>query len=313
MNKIDYIRLSHSETNRKIWNAITGKCFALKQKNRFLGYLWITVASIAFGFIAVFGWFSFLTVFVKDIRFTQHYMRTVISTQSMTSEQVNNYLDTCKLDYKNRVSYGNIPMKKQKQTEATFELLYREFGTPQPDSIQLLTQTVTENNSELKTISSFTTWKHTTEKVEIERKQQMQDEQAKRKISARNREKGRMLNSFESELTPEQIDLLVECCNNIQIFTRNIESYELKEILSCSHREPLPITVNKHLAVLFDKLREHKLICKTWMSVAERFNCFVSRQGKPITSKDLSAALSTSSIIDRHIENQINDWIDDIV
>jgi hypothetical protein len=49
------------------------------------------------------------------------------------------------------------------------------------------------------------------------------------------------------------------------------------------------------------------------MSVAERYNCFVSKQGKPITSKDLSAALSTASLINREIEDKINECMDVII
>jgi hypothetical protein len=129
-------------------------------------------------------------------------------------------------------------------------------------------------------------------------------------MSAHNRSKGRMLNTFESALTGEQLDTLVNCCNGIRIFTRDIETHEMEAILACSHEEPLQVNVNKHLAVLFDRLREHELICRTWMSVAERYNCFVSRQGKPITSKDLSAALSTASLIKQDVEDRINECID---
>jgi hypothetical protein len=305
MKKIDYIRLSHSEANRKIWDSIIKKYVALKQRSKLSGFVWIIAASITFGFISVFSWFSFLGMFFKNIRFTQHYMRTVITVQSMTTEQANNYLDSCFLDYKNCLSYGNIPLKEQKRIEATFELLHREFGTPKPDNLQVLTQIAAKGNSELKTISSYIVWKYTEEKAEIERKQQLQYEQAKRKISTHNRMKGRMLDSFEPALTEEQLDMLVNCCNDIQVFTRDIEAYEIEEILLCSHSEPLQVTVNKHLALLFDKLHERRLICKTWMSVAERYNCFISRQGKPITSKDLSAALSTASLIKQEIEDQI--------
>jgi hypothetical protein len=317
MKKFDYIRLSHSEANRKIWDGIIERYIALKQKNRLAAILWIVAASPVFGCISVFSWFSFLSMLFKDVRYTQHYMRTVINRKGMTAGEANAYLDSCMQDYKNRLSYGNIPVKEQKRIEATFELLYKKFGIPEPDNsadvagnIQSLAQVVSESNSELKTISTYTTWKHGVEIGEIKRKQQLQDEQVKRKISAHNREKGRMLDSFESALTNEQLDMLVRCCNDIRIFTRDIEAFELQAILACSHREPLQVNVNKHLAVLFDKLSKCNLICTTWMSVAERRNCFVSRKGKAIVSKDLSSALSTASLIKQEIEDRINECID---
>jgi hypothetical protein len=317
MKKLDYIRLSHSEANRKIWDGIVERYITLRQKNNLAAILWIVVASFAFGGIAIIGWLASFFMVFKDLRYTPHYLRTVIVSLRMTREQANAFLDATLLDYKNRLSYGNIPVNEQKRIETTFELLYKEFGVPEPDNsvdvagnIQSLAQVVSESNSELKTISTYTTWKHEVEIEEIQRKQQLQDEQAQRKISAHNREKGRMLDSFESILNEKQLDTLVNGCNDIQIFTRDIEVYELQDIFSCSHKEPLQVGVNKHLAILFDKLREHNLICKTWMSVAERYNCFVSRQGKPITSKDLSAALSTASLVKQEIENRINECID---
>jgi hypothetical protein len=317
MKKFDYIRLSHSEANQKIWDGIIEKYVTLKQKNKLVAVLWIAAASPVFGCISVFGWFSFLSMIFKDIRFTQHYMRTVINTGNMTAGQANTYLDSCMLDYKNRLSYGNIPVKEQKRIEATFELLYKEFGMPEPDNsvdiagnIQSLAQVVSESNSELKAISTYTTWKHGVEIEEVQRKQQLQDEQAKRKTSAHNREKGRMLDSFESALTNEQLDIIARCCNGIRMFTRDIEEFEMRDILACSHKEPLQVNVNKHLAVLFDRLSKHKLICTTWMSVAERRACFISKKGKAIVSKDLSSALSTASLIKQEIEDRINECID---
>jgi len=238
----------------------------------------------------------------------------------MTTEQANQFLDTQFADYKNRLSYGNISLKEQKQIEATFELLFSEYALPKQNNseiisgnIQTLTKVVADGNKELKTISKYTNWKHIVEKEEADRKQQLKDEQAKRTLSAHNREKGRMLDSFESALTGEQMDILVECCNDIKIFTRDIESYEMKDILSCSHKNPLPVNINKHLAVLFDRLRGHKLICSTWMSVAEKYKCFVSRKGKPIVSKDLSAALSTAYLIPIEVDDKINEWVAKII
>ena len=278
-------------------------------------------ACVVFGYIAVIGWFSSFSMLFRDLRFTPHYLRTAIVSLRMSGEQATAFLDASFRDYKVRLSYGHFSVKEQKRIETTFELLFDEFGTTKSnnnkseiaENIETLTQIVSDSNSELKTISNYTTWKHSIETEEIERKQQMQSQQAKRTLSAQNREKGRMLENFEANLTDKQLDIFVAACNEISLFTRDIEVYEMEDILSCSHNEPLPITINKHLAVLFDQLREHRLICKTWMSVAERRNCFVSKHGKPVTSKDLSSALSTSSLIKQDIEYRINECINAVI
>jgi hypothetical protein len=317
MKKYDYIKIAQDNANQQIWDIICLRYRSFARKNVFLGVLWMIVACIVFGCIAVIGWISSFSLLFKDLRFTPHYLRTVISSLRMTEEQTRAFLDTVVLDYKKRLSYGNFSVKEEKRIETMFELLYMEFLPPKVDSyaenIQTLAQIAAENNTELKTISNYAAWKHTIEKEETERKQQLQDMQAKRTVAAHNREKGRLLETFEFALTDKQLDILVKGCNEISIFTRDIEVFEMRDILSCIHCEPLQVNVNKHLAVLFDKLREHKLICKTWMSVAERYICFVSKQSKPITSKDLSAALSTASLIKQDIEDKINDCTNTII
>jgi hypothetical protein len=153
----------------------------------------------------------------------------------MTDEQVQAFLDSTVLDYKKRVAYGNISLKEQKRIETMFELLYEEFGNKNGDNdenTQTLTQAVSEGNSELKTISNYAAWKHTVEKEEFERKQQMQEQQTKRTIAAGNREKGRMLDTFEADLTDMQIKILVNGCNTVCIFTRDIEVHEIQDIYS---------------------------------------------------------------------------------
>ncbi|KAA6312073.1 hypothetical protein EZS27_036931 [termite gut metagenome] len=76
-------------------------------------------------------------------------------------------------------------------------------------------QFVIEGNTEIKTVSAYTNWKFIEEQKEIDRKQRLEEEQAKRKTSAYNRSKGKMLNSFESALSDEQLNTLTKCCNAI--------------------------------------------------------------------------------------------------
>jgi len=326
LKKRDYIKTAQENTNQRIWDYIVIRYQAIARNNKVFGGLWMIAACVVFGGIAVVGWLSSFTLLFRDLRFTPHYLRTAIVSLRLSGEQATAFLDASLRDYKVRLSYGNFSVKEQKRIETTFELLFDEFSVPKVDdgnsngiiseiaeNIETLTQIVSDSNSELKTISNYTTWKHSIETEEIERKQQMQSQQAKRTLSAQNREKGRMLENFEANLTDKQLDIFVAACNEISLFTRDIEVYEMEDILSCSHNEPLPITINKHLAVLFDQLREHRLICKTWMSVAERRNCFVSKHGKPVTSKDLSSALSTSSLIKQDIEYRINECINAVI
>jgi hypothetical protein len=111
MKKLDYIRLSHSQANRKIWDGIVERYVTLRNRNRLPAILWIVVASLAFGGIAIIGWLASFFMVFKDLRYTPHYLRTVIVSLRMTGEQAHAFLDATLLDYKNRLSYGNISVK----------------------------------------------------------------------------------------------------------------------------------------------------------------------------------------------------------
>jgi len=126
MNKLAYIKYSQKEANQKIWNSLMNRYELLKKKNALLAYLWFPVVCILFGFVALFSWISFFTLLLKYNRFTPHYLRTVIEYNNMSKEEEKEYLDKQYLDYKNRLSYGNLSTEKQNQINATFDLLYQE-------------------------------------------------------------------------------------------------------------------------------------------------------------------------------------------
>ncbi len=333
MNKISYIKISQQEANTKIWNALLLKYQSIKGKNKLVGYLWLPFACAGFGLIAVFGWFAYLTVFFQDVRFTPHYLRTAIKHDKMTTEQANAFLHSQMKKYKESLSHGHFSLKSRSSIEATFELLYKEYPLQElpnaetqkiisniqgvknsvSENLVELKQIVSEGNSEIKTISQYTKKKDKEEEAEKIRKSKLKEDLAKQKVSDYNREKGRMLNSFEADLSAEQLDILTECCNKAAIFTRKIEKWELEDILLCIQKEPLQLDVNKHIAFLFNELKEHNLICHTWMSVAERYRCFISKKGSPITSKDLSSALSNASTIKKEVEDEIKNSISRII
>ncbi|KAA6324110.1 hypothetical protein EZS27_026526 [termite gut metagenome] len=333
MKKVAYIKLSHEEANKKIWDSLIVKYLSIKQKNRLLGYLWLVAVSVSYGFIAIISWFSFLSLFFKDIRYTPHYIQTVIRVNGMTREQANTYLASMQLEYKKRLSYGNISLKEQSRMDATFEWLYKQYQLPErvtaPDEIftnllemkdsvngnfQELKEIVSEGNNEIKTLSEYANRKQVEEEKEQSRKQQLAEAQTNQFKSAYIRECGRNLASFEPALTDKGLDMLVDCCNSIPIFTRNVEKRDLEDMLHCTHKEPLQVRVNRHIAFLFDELRASHLICSTWMSVASRHQCFISKQNdKPLTPKDLSTALGESSKIKQSVKDNIHDTINRIL
>lgn len=344
MNKLAYVIYSQKEANRRIWNYLMYKYELLKKKSIVLAYLWLPIACIVFGIVAVVSWISCLILFRKKVRFTPHYFRACIETANMSQEQTIAFLDDEFSVYKNKLSYGNIPSAKQKQIEATFDILYNQYKRPESDqkhieiisnfsnlhqSVETANRGVSGIRRDVKSISSQTniisvdvndikqqtdvisgyTERKLSEEKELEERKL---EKAQKETSKYNREKGRNLDSFESALSDKQIGILVKYCNQIPTFNIDITRAEMKAILQCTHTKPLQTTVNKYTALLFSRLSEEKLICETWKSVATKERCFLSAKGKGLNAKDLSSANSTSGIIKPQIYDLIEECIDKI-
>lgn len=167
--------------------------------------------------------------------------------------------------------------------------------------------------STIEPVVSYTKQKQQEEKLEKEHIKELRESQEKRQTTAYNREKGKKLNSFESALSNKQIDILVKYCNRIAVFDRDIEFSEMKDILLCAHQKPFKLTVNKYLALLFSELSDNKLICKTWKSVATRYECFVSAKDKTLVSNDFYMANQTSGLIDQKVYSLIEECIEKII
>lgn len=166
--------------------------------------------------------------------------------------------------------------------------------------------------SAIEPIASYTEQKQQKEKEEEEHIKELRESQEKRKTSAYNREKGKLLISFEPNLSDEQIKILINYCNKVAVFDRDIEFRDMKNILLCTHQKPFKLSINKYLALLFSELSDKKFICRNWKSVAARHTCFVSSEDKLLTSNDLYMANQTSGLIDPEKYDLIMECIDKV-
>lgn len=114
---------------------------------------------------------------------------------------------------------------------------------------------------------------------------------------------------FSPRLTDRQLDLLTEHINRIGLFRRDVTRPEVELLLACQLPEPLQTTHNKLLALLLESLSAARFITPKWQRVAGAKGCFLSKLGKPLTAKDLSAAKQMADIIDAKHEQQILDCI----
>ena len=87
MTRIEYIRLSHRRTNRKIRERLQAVRTRLNAKSRWLGGAWQAVAWVLYGTVSVVSWLAFAAEVFKDNRFSLHYMECEIEHRNLSAAE----------------------------------------------------------------------------------------------------------------------------------------------------------------------------------------------------------------------------------
>ncbi len=130
MTKLEYIRASHREANRKIRVWLDGVQGQLDGRSRVLGWLWRVVAWIIYAVVRLFGGFAFVDALFRGVRYTLHFMECEIGDKS--PEEAHGYLLSRQQEYARRLSYGSVPVKEQKRIDSTFDYLFKKYPAPTP-------------------------------------------------------------------------------------------------------------------------------------------------------------------------------------
>lgn len=284
MNRIEYIRYSHRRANSWVRAWIGSVRMRLARRSRLLGWLWMVPASIFYALVVLFSWLTFCVVLFKDPRFTLHYR-----------------------DYERRLAYGNFTRDEQRRIDQTFAYLYNRYPAPARDD---LNARLDEVQSAVAEIAGFTRQRQEELTQARKRETALQAQAEKRRAINRSRTGfDPTPEDFSPRLTDRQLDLLTEHINRIGLFRRDVTRPEVELLLACQLPEPLQTTHNKLLALLLESLSAARFITPKWQRVAGAKGCFLSKLGKPLTAKDLSAAKQMADIIDAKREQQILDCI----
>lgn len=100
--------------------------------------------------------------------------------------------------------------------------------------------------------------------------------------------------TFESNLTDEQVALLVDCANEVRLFKGDTLTFEqMKSVLDCRPLAMLRPTNNRLLAFFFDQLSNRNHITEKWQAVIARHQLFLSSQkNTPLNQSDISTAVN---------------------
>lgn len=99
--------------------------------------------------------------------------------------------------------------------------------------------------------------------------------------------------TFESTMNKEQIAILLPTLNRY-IFVDELSENDVEAWLRCEG-EPMRVITNRNLAYLLNKMAENDLICSNWAQVAGDNRIFKSKNGKTITSSNLTTSLNRFS------------------
>lgn len=134
-----------------------------------------------------------------------------------------------------------------------------------------------------------------------------QEERAKQN---KKRENIKNPKHFESSLTDKQLELLLECCNEIEVFKHTVTKKELIDIFLCIHKQPLQTTNARLLSILLTNLKNAGFIHSEWQSIAAKYICFKSKLGNEMkTNNDFSTAAAAAVSVATTKENIIFQYI----
>lgn len=309
MTRIEYIRLSHRHTNRKIRERLQAVRTRLDAKSRWLGGAWQAVAWVLYSIVSVVSWLAFAAEMFKDNRFSLHYMECEIEHRNLSAAEARQYIADKKQEYDRWLAYGSISAKEQRRIDKTFEYLSARYPADTPAD-ELLNR-IAEVRTTVTEIADYTRHRQTEEVQRKEREAELLAQAEKRRAAQRSRTGFDPIPAdFCPRLTDWQIAVLTKHINRIGIFKRDTTKEEIARLLACQLAEPLQTTHNKLLALLLESLSASRLITPKWQRVAGNNGCFTSKLGKPLTAKDLSAAKQMAEIIDRRKERMIIDCIE---
>ena len=185
MTRIEYIRLSHRRTNRKIRERLQAVRTRLNAKSRWLGGAWQAVAWVLYGTVSVVSWLAFAAEVFKDNRFSLHYMECEIEHRNLSAAEARRYIAGKKQEYDRWLAYGSISTKEQRRIDKTFEYLSARY--PADTSADELLTRITEVRSTVTEIADYTRHRQTEEVQRKEREAELLAQAEKRRAAQRSR------------------------------------------------------------------------------------------------------------------------------
>jgi hypothetical protein len=125
---------------------------------------------------------------------------------------------------------------------------------------------------------------------------------------------GNEINSFKSDFSEEQIEILTDCINEAKLFTTSVSPKITKSLFDCNLKGVLKSNNNRLLAYLMQSLNLRGYVTDEWQSTIARSKLILGKtKDTPLTRTDLSSANDSakpepkgSETIDKYIKKLKN-------
>lgn len=178
------------------------------------------------------------------------------------------------------------------------------------EKLESINTNVDTVKSTIKPITSYTEQKKQEARDLEDQRENLRQQQLERAKKIKGRENTKNPKNFECSLTDDQLELLLECCNQIKVFRLPVTKQELGDVLLCMHKQPLQTTNARLLSLLLFNLQNADYIHYEWQSIAARNVCFKSKLGNDLkTNNDFSTAAAASGTVNEKKEQIILEYI----
>lgn len=169
---------------------------------------------------------------------------------------------------------------------------------------------VDDVKSDIEPIALYTEQKKQEARDLEDQRENLRQQQLERTKKIKGRENSKNPKNFECSLTDNQLELLLECCNQIKVFRHPVTKHELSDILLCIHKQSLQTSNARLLSLLFSNLQNADYIHYEWQSIAARNVCFKSKLGNDLkTNNDFSSAAAAAGTVNVKKEKIILEYI----
>lgn len=118
---------------------------------------------------------------------------------------------------------------------------------------------------------------------------------------------------FDCYLTDEQIAMIADAVNKAEVFTEQVTDIQMRRFFDCELQHPLTAKKIRSVVTVFHALMVEGVIKSNWQKVISDNGLILSpKTGKPLSSSNLSSALSEIRQEDRRGNNIIRQMARDV-